>query len=70
MVLIGAILGFRWSEIAGLRLGSIESEHRALEVMETVTSNASGQWVSSRRSSMRYAPRRPGTNPLQVHPEL
>lgn len=36
MVYVGGVLGLRWSEVAGLRLGRIDFERRTLQVVETV----------------------------------
>jgi len=36
MVYVGGVLGLRWSEVAGLRLGRIDFERRTVQVVETM----------------------------------
>ncbi len=36
MVYVGGVLGLRWSEVAGLRLGRIDFQRGTLQVLETV----------------------------------
>jgi integrase len=45
MVWIGAFLGLRWSEVAGLRIGRLDLLRRTLSVAETVTRDAKGSPV-------------------------
>lgn len=45
MVWLGAILGMRWSEVAGLRVGRVDLLHRELSVAETLTRDSQGRPV-------------------------
>lgn len=45
MLYCAVVLGLRFSEIAGLRVGAIDTEHGMLSVVETVTRDASGRPV-------------------------
>jgi integrase len=47
MVWIGAVLGLRWSEVAGIRVGRIDFLQRTLTVAETVTRDGKGRPVLS-----------------------
>ncbi|MGP0109407.1 MAG: tyrosine-type recombinase/integrase [Acidimicrobiales bacterium] len=43
MVWVGALLGLRWGEVAGLRIGSLDLLVRSLKVTETVTRDEHGR---------------------------
>jgi integrase len=45
MVWIGALLGLRWSEVAGLRMGRLDLLRRTLAVAEAVTRDQHGEPV-------------------------
>jgi integrase len=45
MVWLGAVLGLRWGECAGLRIGRIDFAHRRLAVVEQATRVAHGRTV-------------------------
>lgn len=45
MVYLGAIIGLRFSEVAGLRLGRLDLSGRSISVFETVTRDAQGRPV-------------------------
>ena len=45
MVLLGAVLGLRWSEVAGLRVGRLDLLRRTVSVAEAVTRDAAGRPV-------------------------
>ena len=45
MVYVGAVLGMRWGEVAGLRIGRIDFEKRTLAVAEQVTRGRGGVTV-------------------------
>ncbi|HUZ82436.1 MAG TPA: hypothetical protein VMU73_09325 [Gaiellaceae bacterium] len=45
MLYCAVVLGVRFSEIVGLRVGAIDTEHGMLSVVETVTRDASGRPV-------------------------
>jgi integrase len=45
MVYVGAVLGMRWGEVAGLRIGRIDFEKRTLTVAEQVTRGKGGVTV-------------------------
>lgn len=47
MVWIGAVLGLRWSEVAGLRVGRVDFLQRTLTVAEAVTRDGKGRPVLS-----------------------
>lgn len=47
MVWIGAVLGLRWSEVAGLRVGAIDMLQRKLTVAEAITRDGKGRPVSA-----------------------
>jgi integrase len=47
MVWLGAVLGLRWSEVAGLRVGRVNFLQRTLTVAEAVTRDAKGRPVLS-----------------------
>lgn len=47
MIWLGAVLGLRWSETAGLRVKSVDVLRRTLSVTETVTRDAKGRPVIS-----------------------
>lgn len=47
MVWIGAVLGLRWSEVAGLRVGRVDFLQRSLTVAEAVTRDGKGRPVLS-----------------------
>lgn len=47
MVWIGAVLGLRWSEVAGIRVGRVDFLQRTLTVAETVTRDGKGRPVLS-----------------------
>jgi integrase len=47
MVWLGAVLGLRWSEVAGLRVGRLDFLQRTLTVAEAVTRDAHGNPVLS-----------------------
>jgi integrase len=47
MVWLGAVLGLRWSEVAGLRVGRLDFLQRTLTVAEAVTRDAKGVPVLS-----------------------
>lgn len=46
IVWLGALLGLRWSEVAGLRIGRIDFDNRTLVVAEAVTRGRHGRLVS------------------------
>ena len=48
MIWIGAVLGLRWSEVAGLRVGNVDLLRRVLTVAETVTRDAQGRPIHSK----------------------
>lgn len=43
MVYVAAVLGLRWGEVAGLRVGRLDLTHRTLEVAEQVTRGRGGR---------------------------
>ncbi len=45
MVWVGAVLGLRWSEVAGLRVGALDFCRGELQVVETVTRDGGGNPV-------------------------
>ncbi len=45
MIWLGAMLGLRWSEVAGLRVGRLDVLRRSLAVVEAVTRDAKGRPV-------------------------
>jgi integrase len=45
MVQLGAVLGLRWGECAGLRVGALDFENRRLAVLEQLTCGARGPMV-------------------------
>ena len=45
MVYLGAIIGLRFSEVAGLRLGRLDFSERSISVLETITRDAQGSPV-------------------------
>ncbi|HEX4219899.1 MAG TPA: hypothetical protein VHZ02_16095, partial [Acidimicrobiales bacterium] len=47
MVWIGAVLGLRWSEVAGIRVGKVDFLQRTVTVAETVTRDEKGRPVLS-----------------------
>lgn len=47
MAWIGAVLGLRWGEVAGLRVGSVDVLRRTVSVVEQVTRGKGGQPVVS-----------------------
>ena len=59
VVWLGALLGLRWSEVAGLRVGRIDFTSRTLHVAEAVTRGRHGRLVSGApksRSGIRRLP--------------
>jgi integrase len=46
VVWLAALLGLRWSEVAGLRVGRVDFENYAVSVVETVTRGRHGELVS------------------------
>jgi integrase len=46
VVWLAALLGLRWSEVAGLRIGRVDFENQAVSVVETVTRGRHGELVS------------------------
>jgi len=48
MVWLGAVLGLRWSEVAGLRVSNVDVMRRVLTVAETVTRDAKGRPVHAK----------------------
>jgi len=57
MVWIGAVLGLRWSELAGLRVGNVDLLRRLLTVAETVTRDAQGQPIHSKTTKSQASKR-------------
>jgi integrase len=47
MVWLGAVLGLRWSEVAGIRVGRVDFLQRTVTVAETVTRDGKGRPVLS-----------------------
>jgi integrase len=45
MAYVAAVLGLRWGEVAGLRMGALDLEHRTLTVSEQITRGKGGQIV-------------------------
>lgn len=45
MVWLGAVLGLRWSEVAGLRVGAVDMLQRKLTVTEAITRDGQGRPV-------------------------
>jgi len=45
MVWIGAVLGFRWGEVAGLKVRSIDVERSSISITEQVTRGAGGRTI-------------------------
>jgi len=53
MVWLGAFLGLRWSEVAGLRVGQLDLLRRTVSVAEDVTRDGEGRRSSPLRSRPR-----------------
>jgi integrase len=65
MVSSAVVLGLRFSEVAGLRVGEVDTLRGMLSVAETVTRDAHGRPYSARQSRMRRAERWPFRLPLR-----
>jgi hypothetical protein len=59
MVWLGAVLGLRWGEVAGLRVGRLDVLRATLDVAEQITRGRKGRVLTDAPKSRRAGVRSP-----------